>query len=43
MIWILTSKEELLPLSQCSEIVKALLKMPNKTKKRIYFAKEIGR
>ncbi len=43
MIWILTSKKELLPLSQCSEIVKALLKMPNKTKKRIYFAKEIGR
>ena len=40
MIWILTSKKELLSLSKCSEIVKALLKMPNKTKKRIYFAKE---
>lgn len=36
-IWILDTEENLKPLSQCSEIVKALLKMPNTTKKRIYF------
>lgn len=40
MIWILTPQKELKPLSACSEIVKALLKMPNRTRKRIYFAKE---
>lgn len=39
-IWILSSKSTLEPLSSCSEIVKALLKMPNTTKKRFYFAKE---
>ncbi len=38
-IWILNSKNEVLPLSQCSEIVKALLKMENIPKKRIYFPK----
>ena len=39
-IWILDSNENLIPLSQCSEIVKALLKMENTTKKRIYFPKK---
>jgi len=38
-IWILTQKNELKPLSQCSEIVKALLKMKAQTKMRIYFSK----
>ena len=38
-IWILTQKNELKPLSQCSEIVKALLKMKAQTKMRIYFEK----
>ncbi len=38
-IWILDRKEELIPISQKSEIVKALLKIKNITSKRIYFAK----
>lgn len=38
-IWILDSNEEIKPLSTCSEIVKALLKMENNPKKRIYFPK----
>ena len=38
-IWILTPKDQLEPLSYSSQIVKALLKMPDRTKKRIYFAK----
>ena len=39
-IWILTPKDQLEPLSYSSQIVKALLKMPDRTKKRIYFAKK---
>ncbi len=38
-IWILDRKEKLIPISQKSEIVKALLKIKNITRKRIYFAK----
>lgn len=38
-IWILTPNGKRYPLSKCSEIVKALLKMENVTKKRIYFQK----
>ena len=38
-IWILDRKEKLIPISQKSEIVKALLKIKNTTRKRIYFAK----
>lgn len=41
IIWILNSKEELVPLSKCSEIVKALLKIENTTEKRIFFLKDI--
>lgn len=41
IIWILNSKNELVPLSQCSEIVKALLKIENTTEKRIFFLKDI--
>ncbi|MBQ0065657.1 MAG: HD domain-containing protein [Firmicutes bacterium] len=38
-IWILSACGQIHPLSKCSEIVKALLKMENVTKKRIYFQK----
>ena len=41
IIWMLDSKNELVSLSSCSQIVKALLKMKNQTNKRIYFPKEI--
>ena len=41
IIWMLDSKKELISLSSCSQIVKALLKMKNQTNKRIYFPKEI--
>ena len=41
IIWMLDSKKELVSLSSCSQIVKALLKMKNQTNKRIYFPKEI--
>ena len=39
IIWVLDLKNNLFPLSEQSEIVKALLKMETKAKKRIYFAK----
>ena len=39
IIWVLDSKKNMFPLSEKSEIVRALLKMETKTKKRIYFAK----
>lgn len=39
IIWILTKQDQLIPLSKCSEIVKALLQMKNKVEKRIYFRK----
>lgn len=38
-IWILKPNGELCPLSSCSQIVKALLKMEAKTQMRIYFKK----
>ena len=41
IIWMLDFKNELVSLSGCSQIVKALLKMKNQTNKRIYFPKEI--
>lgn len=41
IIWLLNSKKELVPLSSESQIVTALLKIQNKTNKRIYFPKEI--
>ena len=41
IIWLLNSKEELVSLSSESEIVRALLKIENKTNKIIYFPKEI--
>lgn len=41
VIWMLDSKNELVCLSSCSQIVKALLKMRNQTNKRIFFPKEI--
>ena len=39
IVWVLDTKNNLFPLSEKSEIVKALLKMETKAKKRIYFAK----
>lgn len=36
-IWILNKKNECIPLSKCSEIVKALLRMETNTKKRIFY------
>ena len=39
-IWILDLHNQLVPLSECSEIVKALLRMENNTKKRVYFPKK---
>ena len=39
IVWVLDIKNNLFPLSEKSEIVKALLKMETKAKKRIYFAK----
>ncbi len=41
IIWILQSDQKLVPLSECSEIVRALLKMENQTQKRIFFVKNI--
>lgn len=41
IIWMLNAKGELVSLSNCSQIVKSLLKMKNQTNKRIYFPKEI--
>ncbi|MGI6511637.1 MAG: HD domain-containing protein [Catenisphaera adipataccumulans] len=40
-IWILTNRNELKPLSQCSEIVRALLKMEDVPEKRIFYPKDI--
>lgn len=39
IIWILNKKQELKPLSSCSEIVKALLRMENHLENRIYYRK----
>ena len=39
IIWIWTRHDELKPLSACSEIVKALLRMENTLEKRIYYVK----
>ncbi|MGN1276202.1 MAG: HD domain-containing protein, partial [Floccifex sp.] len=36
-IWILNRQNECIPLSKCSEIVKALLRMETNTKKRIFY------
>lgn len=40
IIWMLDSKNELVSLSSCSQIVKALLKMKNQTNKRFIFQKK---
>ncbi len=41
MIYILDTNDEIYPLSQCSEIVRALMKMENRTQKRLFFIKNI--
>lgn len=40
IIWILDKTQQLKPLSACSEIVKALLRMENHLEKRIYYRKK---
>lgn len=40
IIWILDKYQQLKPLSACSEIVKALLRMENHLEKRIYYRKK---
>lgn len=41
IIWILTKRQQLRPLSACSAIVQALLHMENRLEKRIYYRKNL--